>query len=406
MLSWDCNLKFTPNGSQTLSKMPNRFVEGVYPKLLEAGVGQVVWDLEGREYVDLICGLGAISVGHNNLLINSKIQEQMRRGVLFSLPNRLEGEVAEYLTQLVPFTEQWKFLKTGTEGTMAAVKAARAYTGRDKIMTCGYHGWLDWYSIQNDRKAGIPEFNSLLVKKAIYNDISSFSDLETKKYAAVIIEPYIWEMPKDGFFEYLRDLCSATGTLLIFDEVVTGGRTENFVAANYFGIQPDFIVISKGIGNGFPLAAVGGKQSLMQTFERDDFFVSGTFGGECLSLVACLATCQILVQEIGRMVANGTLIKNYFNDLFLMTGAKCKGYPTRLTFDFPTPNHKALFMQEMCFNGVLVGYSNMTTAMMTKKDLEKVLNAMRVANSVLIDNWENPLGALKGNVPVETLRLR
>ncbi len=405
MNSWETNLKYTPNGTQTLSKMPNRFVEA-YPRILEAGNGAVVWDEQGKEYVDMISGLGAISVGYNDPIINLAVMEQMRKGTLFSLPHKLEGQTAAKLVQLVPFTEQWKFLKTGTEGTMAAVRCAKAYTGRDKIMTCGYHGWLDWFAIQNNRTAGIPEFNALLVKKAVYNDLESFKDLLSKKYAAVIIEPYVWDIPNPDFFGYLMDLCNSTGTLLIMDEVVTGGRTQSFTASTLFGIEPHLIVLSKGIANGFPLAAVGGKKSIMSTFERDDFFVSGTFGGECLSLTACISTCETLEIELPRMIMNGQTIKGYFNDLFKLTGAVCKGYPTRLTFDFPNTELKALFMQEMCYNGVLTGYSNMVMANYKQQDMNKILNAIQVSHSVLIDNWDNPKGVLKGALPVETLRLR
>ncbi len=406
MTSWEFNLRYTPNGSQTLSKMPNRFVEGIYPKMLISGDGATVTDEEGKEYVDMISGLGAISVGYSNPLINSMVTEQMKQGTLFSLPHRLEGLTAARLTQIVPWTEQWKFLKTGTEGTMAAIRCAKAYTGRDKIMTCGYHGWLDWFAIQNNRTAGIPEFNALYVKKAVYNDIESFKDVLSKKYAAIIMEPIIFDMPNPGFLEYLKDLCESTGTLLIMDEVVTGGRTQKFTASSLFGIEPHLIVLSKGIANGFPLAAVGGKKSIMSTFERDDFFVSGTFGGECLSLTACIGTIETLQIELPRMVLNGQMIKGYFNDLFRMSGAVCKGYPTRLTFDFPTTEHKALFMQEMCLNGVLIGYSNMVMACYKEQDVRKILNAIRVSHSVLTDNWDNPKGVLRGNLPVETLRLR
>jgi len=188
--------------------------------------------------------------------------------------------------------------------------------------------------------------------------------------------------------------------------VVTGGRTQDFTASSMFGIEPHLIVLSKGIANGFPVAAVGGKKSIMSTFERDDFFVSGTFGGECLSLVACIATCETLEIELPRMIMNGQYIKSYFNDMFKLTGAVCKGYPTRLTFDFPTTEHKALFMQEMCLNGVLVGYSNMVMASYREKDLKKILNAIRIAYSVMVDNWDNPKSILQGPLPVETLRLR
>jgi glutamate-1-semialdehyde 2,1-aminomutase len=399
--------RFTPNGSQTLSKMPNKFVEGVYPKVLSHGYGGRVWDVDGREYVDMIAGLGAISVGYCNPYIDDKVKTQLDKGVLFSLPTVLEYEVSKRLTELVPFTEQWKFLKTGSEATTAAVKAARAITGRDKVMTCGYHAWMDWYAIQNNRKAGIPSFNQDLVTKVTYNKWEDFKQLESEEYACLIIEPYVFDTPVPEFFWYIQDLCEMSGTLLIFDEVVTGGRTKFFTAAANFQIEPDLITMSKGIANGFPLSAVGGKKEIMSVFERDDFFVSGTFGWECVSLAACLETLNILEKSIDKMYYMGEQIKDYFMSLFGgLHGCVCKGYPTRLTFDFPTPEHKALFMQEMCLNGVLTGYSNMVMADYTKDDVDKILNALRVTNSVFVDNWTNPKGALRGSMPVEALRLR
>ena len=289
---------------------------------------------------------------------------------------------------------------------MAAVKAARAITGRNKVMTCGYHGWADWYAIQNDRKAGIPEFNKDLVVKATYNDLESFKDILNKEYACVIMEPMVFDYPQEGFLNTIQDWCKESGTLFILDEVVTGGRTEKFVAANKFGVEPDLIVLSKALANGLPLAAVGGKKSIMSVFERDDFFVSGTFGGECISLTACLQTCEILERAIPRMIVNGLRIREEFNRLFYHSGAVSKGYPTRLTFDFPTKEHKALFMQEMCMNGVLIGYSNMIMADHTKEDLDTIFKALNITNSIMVDNWDNPKGALLGNLPIETLRLR
>lgn len=404
--SYNLLKSLTPNGSQTLSKMPDRFVNGVYPKVLSRGTGGVVYDVDGNSYIDLISGLGAISVGYANPYINSVIEAQLRQGVIFSLPNMLEYHVARRLNELVGFTEQWKFLKTGTEGTTAAVKAARAFTGRMKVLTCGYHGWNDWYATQNDRKAGIPAFNDLLVDKAKYNDLFSFHRILDGEYAAIIMEPMVFDFPVEGFLETIRDWCSTSGTLLIFDEVVTGGRTSGFVAANKFRVEPDLIVLSKSLANGLPLAGVGGKKYVMQTFECSDFFVSGTFGGECISLAACLATLELLQTSIGRMILKGLRIREEFNKLFFHTQAKCKGYPTRLTFDFPTPEHKALFMQEMCLNGVLTGYSNMVMADYTEENVETILKAIRITNSVMIDNWSNPKAVLRGDMPVETLRLR
>lgn len=404
---WKLQVQSTPNGSQTLSKMPNRYVNGIYPKLLHHGHGGRVWALEdGKEYVDLISGLGAISVGYGNPRINEAIIDQLQYGIIFSLPNFLEHRVADKLNQLIGWTEQWKFLKTGTEATTAAVKAARAITGRNRVMTCGYHGWNDWYAIQNDRKAGIPEFNQRLVTKAKYNDLNSFKPVLDSTYACVIIEPMVYDYPEREFLEKIKLWSQESGTLLIFDEVVTGGRMYKFTASQEFNIQPDFIVMSKALANGLPLSAIGGKKEIMSVFERDDFFVSGTFGGECVSLAACLETADILKKKLPNTYNNGILIKEEFRRLFGGTGAICKGYPTRLTFDFPTSEHKALWMQTMCLNGVLTGYSNMVMADHTDKDIEQILHAIEATYTAMMIHWNNPKGALKGEMPVETFRLR
>jgi glutamate-1-semialdehyde 2,1-aminomutase len=403
--NWERQKLYTPNGSQTLSKMPNRFVDGVYPKLLEWGHEGHVWDDEGKEYIDMIAGLGCISVGYADSDINHEAILQLMKGVSFSLPTKLEADVAEKLTKLVPNTDQWKFFKTGSEACAAAVKAARAITGRNKVMTCGYHGWFDWYSILNERKAGIPEFNKELVSRGKYNDLESFSGLNNRDYACLIIEPTVFDEPQGNFLKELSFLCAMTGTLLIFDEVVTGGRYKKFVAQNHYRIVPDITVLSKGIANGFPLGAVGARQPVMRVFERDDFFISGTFGGECVSLSACLGTVSRLETSIDRMIENGVYLQKVFEFVF-KEKAVCKGYPTRLTFDFPTTEHKALFMQEMCYAGVLIGYSNFVMASYTDKDCADIVSAFQRAHHVLMKNWDNPKLALQGSMPEAALRMR
>lgn len=403
---WNRLKLLTPNGCQTLSKMPNRFVNGVYPKVLERGKGGHVWDSDGNEFIDLISGLGAVSVGYSNTDINFAACAQIEKGVSFSLPNAIEAQVAGRLNQLVPSTEMWKFFKTGSDADTAAVRAARAYTGRDKVMTCGYHGWHSWYSVQNDKKAGILRVLDKYVNKAVFNKIESFELLNSKEFACVILEPMIFEYPKPGFHEALRQLCDATGTLLIWDEVVTGGRFRKFVAQREFNIVPDMSVLSKGIANGFPLAGVGGARRIMQTFERDDFFVSGTFGGEAVSLAACLATVDIIETSLPKMISNGQELQDYFNFVFRNIKSGCKGYPTRLTFDFDNRVHKALFMQEMCKRGVLTGYSNMIMADHTDKDIYSIMKAMKETAEFITKNLTSPEKALQGDMPVEALRLR
>lgn len=402
---WKLLKKYTPNGTQTLSKMPDRFVDGVYPKVVDHGHDGHIWDVDGNKYIDLISGLGAISVGYGDLYINHHIKQQLDNGAIFSLPHTKEYTAAKRLVELVPSTEQWKFFASGTEACMGAVKAARAYTNRLKVMVCGYHGWADWYTIVNEKKAGIPGVLEKYITKATYNNIESFLDLESRDYACLIMEPMVFDEPAPRFLESLKALCKRTGTVLIFDEVVTGGRYKGFVAQNDFQVMPDVTVLSKGVANGHNFAAVGSTKSFMATFERNDFFVSGTFGGSCLGLTACLATLDVLAQTIDETIVKGQHIKFGFDHYFKGLGI-CKGYPTRLTFDFPTKEHKALFMQEMCLNGVLIGYSNFVMANHTNADIDQIITAFGKAVKVLKAHYNTPSEAIKGKMPVEVFRLR
>ena len=383
--------------------MPCRFIRGVYPEVLENGRDAHVWDADGNEFIDLIAGLGAVSVGYADRDINEAAWEQMQNGVSFSLPHRLEAEVAEKLIQLIPGTDMWKFGKNGTDATVMAVRAARAFTKRTKIMTVGYNGCADQFEITGVRNAGIPKELESTITKATYNDLKSFSDILCGEYACVLMEPMVYEYPEPGFLETIRDACNASGTLLIFDEVVTGGRFREFSAQSSFKVLPDLTCLGKAIANGFPLSAVGGARRIMETFGRHDFFASGTFGGETVSLAACLATLHKLEESTGRTVEIGQKIQDAFNTIFNGI-ATCEGYPTRLIFKFKTPEHKALFMQEMCLNGVLVGHANMAMASLTDSDVQYVIDAFHKSINVILHFYASPLNGLKGPLPEDALR--
>lgn len=383
--------------------MPSRFIRGVYPEVLSYGKGAHVWDEENNEFIDLIAGLGCVSVGYACADINFDVEHQLRQGVTFSLPHRLEGQVAQRLTELVPNTQMWKFGKNGTDATVMAVRAARAYTNRMKVLSVGYNGCADVFEAIGTRRAGIPEVLGQLIQKAFYNDIESFQALRDCTFACVIMEPMVYEYPKPGFLEAVRELCTASGTVLIFDEVVTGGRFEGFTAQSHFKVVPDLTTLGKAIANGFPLSAVGGTRRIMQVFERNDFFASGTFGGETVSLAACLATVHILEKTVSETIIKGRYIQDFFNDLFDGL-ATCEGYPTRFIFKFPTKAHSALFMQEMCFNRVLIGAANMVMASITEYDLARLNGALHASYITLRKHWDNPLVAMKGQLPEDVLR--
>ena len=391
----------TPGGAQTLSKMSCRYPPN-YPKLLQGGKGGRVKDGKGHEFIDLIAGLGAVGVGYCNPALNEAAERQMRRGVSFSLPTETEYLAAKKLTELVPWTEMWKFGKNGTDGTVMAVRAARAYTGRDHIVTVGYNGCADVFEIKGTRNAGIPKSLENYIHKAKYNDLESFQ--QGPLPACILLEPMVFEYPRYNFLIRLREYCTANGIILIFDEVVTGGRFEQFTASRYFGVVPDLIVLGKAISGGFPLCAVGGTRHFMEVFERNDFFASSTFGGEAVSLAVFLETADILVKTEARRIVNGRRIKASFNEAFSGTTAICEGYPTRLNFKFPSDAHKYLFWQDMCSLGVLVGYTNFIMSDHTEADVFHIVNSIKDSAQVLKQFWSAPEAAFKGALPTPALR--
>ena len=364
----------------------------MYPKVVYKGVAGHVFDVDGNEYVDLISGLGSISVGYNNEEVNAAVINQLNNGVSFSLPTMLEYHVAKRLTELFPHTEMWKYGKNGVDATLMAIRCARAYTGRNKILVHGYHGCSDHFESLGTRQAGMVDMS------AVTEVYSKPPTINNREYAAVIIESYVFDSID---WSALQIWCKATGTLLIVDEIVSGGRFPGFSAYAYLGLVPDLVCVGKGLANGFPMSAVGGRKEIMQTFDRDDFFASTTFGGETISLAACLKTLDILQKNLDSTISKGQLVKDMFNMCFAQLGiGKCKGYPTRLTFDFEDKCDKAIFMQEMCKRGVLIGYSNMVMVEHTASDLETIITAFKD----IVANWNS--FKLEGDMPVEALRLR
>lgn len=393
-----------------MSKMPNRYVNGVYPKLLVRGSGPNVYDDQSNGYIDFICGLGAILFGYKDWFVDSVVQKSITEGkVLLSLSSPLEGELAELLSQVIPIAHKSKFFKTGSEACSAAVKVARAYTGKNKILVCGYHGWHDWYSVSNDKKAGIPLDLLQYVDKFKYNDISDLkAKLSNGDVAAVIMEPTVYEAPLPGYLEEVAAITRQSKALFIFDEMVTGFRFGLGGAAQYFGVQPDLACYGKALGNGYPIAALVGREEYMNVWERDDFFVSGTYGGDLIGISAALGVIRKLQYDPSLTQTIWTLgeqLKSRFNEM-APEGVKCIGYGPRTSFEFPSVEHKALFWQECLRQGILFGYANFMSSSQTQGTLETTLNATRIALTALKRHWSDPKALLDGDVPVEALRLR
>lgn len=334
-------------GALTNSKRPQCFVQGVYPTHLSRAVGPYVWDTRGNIYIDFICGLGTSLLGYSHDEVDRAVVDRIKRGMTLSLGTDLEVEVAEKVKEIFPFVERVRFLKTGSEACTAAVRVARASTKRAVILSDGYHGFHDPFVSLTPPAIGVVPHPQILK----FEDLSQINE----SVAAVILEPIITDA-SPARIQYLRQLrarCTDTGTLLIFDEIITGFRFPKFSVSNYHGIEPDLICLGKAIANGMPLSVVGGRQ---KTMECDEYFISSTFAGETLSLAAGLKTMTLLQKkyQLDHLWEMGTKFLTRFNSFW--PGIQIAGYPTRGVFQADIAT-KALFFQEACRAGILVGSS-------------------------------------------------
>lgn len=390
--------RLIPSCSQTFSKGPSQFVQGVSPVFLMRGQGSHVWDVDGNEYIDYPMALGPIILGHNYPAVTEAVTRQMGDGTTFSLPHPLEVEVAEMLVGIIPCAEMVRFGKNGSDATSGAVRVARAYTGRDIIACCGYHGWQDWYIGSTTRNKGVPKAVRELTIPFEYNNVASLERIFAEhpgRVAAVIMEPVGVVEPCNGFLHQVRDITRAEGSLLIFDEVVTGFRLALGGAQEYFGVTPDLACVGKAMANGYPIAAIVGCREVMKLF--DEVFFSFTFGGETFSLAAALATIRETQEKqvISVLWEQGRKLKDGYNLLAREFGAQdyteCIGLPPRTVIIFKDKSGaesfllKSLFQQECLKRGVLFSGGQNICYSHRDADLDYTLRVYRAAMEILAD---------------------
>lgn len=313
---------------------------------IERGEAAHVWDPDGNEYIDYLIGSGPMILGHGHPEVLDTIKSQLGKGMTFFANNPLGIELAEEICNAVACAEQVRYVSTGSEADMYAMRLARAFTGRDKIIKFegGYHGMSSeaQMSLAPDRpgnfpaavpdSAGIPDAVADQMLIAPYNDIDfarSLADEHAGEVAAIIVEPLQRIIPPaPGFLQALRDLCTEKGILLIFDEVVTGFRLAYGGAQEYYGVVPDICTLGKIIGGGFPLAAIAGKADVMKHFDKnrsgaDGFLMQiGTLSGNPLAAAAGLKTMEILRREgqYEKLFANGETIMNAISEQLSAAG--------------------------------------------------------------------------------------
>lgn len=362
-----------PWGTQTNAKRHIPEMGDAMPRFIDHASGCRVVDSDGKSYIDYRSALGPIILGYSNEDVQRAVRTQLDKGVLFSMASPLEVEMAEVLTAIIPGLEQVRYLKSGNEVNHVAIRLARAYTGRDLIVTCGYHGHGDWFSCGLGESIGwawpregngVPTVLDDLIVKVPYGDTEALNEVfETRgsEIAGMITVPYDWnEHVGYDFIKVARAVTQKHGSALIFDQILTGFRLGLDGAQGFFGVIPDLTTYGKAIANGFPLAVVGGSRDLMSMFEN--VMITTTHAGETLSLAAAIATIQVLQDEpvLESIQASGQRLQNGFDSLALKHGlsqAKSYGLPVAPQLQFADDAEensalKSIFDRSLFENGI------------------------------------------------------
>ena len=364
-----------PGGAHTYAKGDDQYPEDMAP-VIERGSGCRVWDLDGNEYVEFGSGLRANILGHGYEPVMSAVRKWLSEGIGFARPHRLELEAAERFTSLIPSAEMVKFGINGSDATTAAIRLARAYTGREMVAVCGDQPFFstdDWFIVTTPMSAGIPAAVAPLTVTFRYNDPADLARVFAEhpgRIAAVVLEAETVEPPKPGYFDELRRLCDQHGALLVLDEIITGFRWHERGAQFLYGIEPDLCTFGKGLANGFPLSALGGRRDIMRLggFAQDAdrvFLLSQTAGGQPWALAAMMAVIDACQQEniAGRLRHTGAELRRAVQEVvgaaglssyFQLRGRDCNlVYAARDQDGQPSQAFRTLVLQEFLEHGIL-----------------------------------------------------
>ena len=386
-----------PGGCHTYAKGDDQYPE-IAPAFIVKGKGCHVWDTDGNEFIEYGMGLRAVTLGHAYPPVVEAAYRQMLLGENFTRPSPLEIETAEGLLSLIPGAEMVKFAKNGSDVTTAAVKLARAYTRRDLVAVCAEHPFFsidDWFIGSTAMATGIPQPIRNLTVKFHYNDLASVETLFEEhpgELACVILEAETIEPPMNNFLHELQRHCKKNGTLLVFDEMITGFRWHNGGAQAFYGIVPDLSTFGKALGNGFSISALLGKKEVMELGglyhdKERVFLLSTTHGAENHSLAAALEAMRTYQQQPvvehlyrqGNRLANGinrAIAENGLQDYFQVVGKPCNLiYVTRDQEKNRSQAFRTLFLQETIKRGIIAP-SLVVSFSHTDNDIDKTIEAI------------------------------
>ncbi len=365
-----------PGGGHTYAKGPDQFPEHM-PGIIARGSGCRVWDVDGNEFIEYGMGLRAVTLGHAYAPVVEAVRDSLAIGTNFTRPAAIELECAELFLSLIHGAEMVKFTKDGSTALSAALKLARAHTGRVRAAICGDHPFFsydDWFIATTTMDGGIPESAYQETLRFPYNDVDALEVLFTQhgnELAALFLEPARLSEPRPGYLERLRALCTQHGVVLVFDEMITGFRWHLHGAQELYGVQPDLSTFGKALANGFALSALAGKRELMRLgartrAEENVFLLSTTHGAETPGLAAGIRTMQIYRDEpvIEHLHRQGDRLRTGLTQAaqrhgvqrqFELFGRSCNLlFGTKDAADKPSQELRTLFLQETLKRGVLM----------------------------------------------------
>lgn len=393
-----------PGGAHTYSRGDDQYPENA-PPILARGQGCYVWDPAGNRYLDYGMALRAVTVGYGHPAIAEAAIAEIKNGNNLTRASVTELRAAETMVELVPAADMVKFGKNGSTVTSAAVKLARAYTGRKYIAICAEHPFFsydDWFIGATVMDRGVPQEHKSLTLKFHFNDIGSLEALFSAhpgQIAAVMLEPATTVEPRDSFLQKVQDLCRRNGAVFVLDEMITGFRWHLQGAQKMYGLQPDLSTFGKGMANGFSVAALTGRREIMEiggiSRQGEDrvFLISTTHGAEMCGLGAFLKTVEVYREEgvvqhlwdYGRKLGEGlnALASELgISRFFQVEGPHCSpAYVTRDSSNVVSLEMRTLFSQEMIANGVLMPWIALSRAH-GPSELEMTLSAARKALGV------------------------
>lgn len=420
--------KIIPGGNQLLSKRSEMFLPGIWPTYYSSSVGCLVKDLNKKKYYDF-AGMGVTSciLGYADKDINKAVINGLKKGSMSTLNAPEEFDLAKKLIDIHKWADMVRFSKSGGEACLIAIRIARAFSNKEKIAFCGYHGWHDWYmsaNLKNKKSLDeqlLPGLGNKGISKSFKNSIFSFqyNDIESlkkifkkqkNKIGIVIMEPMRFTRPKNNFLKKVKDLSKKNGAILIFDEI-TSGFHENYGGLHLkLKVNPDMAIFGKALGNGYPISAVIGKKNIMDFAQST--FISSTMWTDRLGFIAALSALKkmkkLKVQKklvnIGRKIKKGWLLAANNNNIKISVG----GLDSLPNFKFDYDNNKEIstfFTQEMLKLGFLAKEALAMTYVYNEKIIKKYLAAVNIVfKKIYFINQKKIKFPLKGPIKHSTLK--